>query len=158
MSVQTFSLSVPASPRYLKAVRAFFQAVLGEVSAGAAAGGSAGGDSWDFVILALDEACSNVLKHRDAGAAGSRLCVEAEVGPASVRFRVDDFCSREDIPRIKPRDLKAVRPGGLGTHFIGEIMDRVEFIEDPEHPGRMALVLEKNICSGEGGSRGELAR
>ena len=28
---------------------------------------------------------------------------------------------------IKPRDLSDVRPGGLGVHFIREIMDQVVY-------------------------------
>ena len=136
-----FSLTIPADPCYLKAVRAFFQAAIEEVS----------GDQTDMVILALDESCSNVLKHRRAGVGGGLLRVRAEVRPGLVSFRILDFCCPDDLPHIKPRDLQAVRPGGLGTHFVGEIMDRVEFEPDPENPGCMHLVLEKRFPQRESG-------
>jgi len=135
-----FSLTVPADSRYLKAVRAFFQGIVSEVC----------GDRTHLVILALDESCSNVLRHRKPGMGGGLLRVVAEVKPGFVSFRILDFCCPEDIPRIKPRDLKEVRPGGLGTHLVGEIMDRVEFEPDPGKPGCMTLVLEKKFPAGEG--------
>ena len=144
MTSPPFSLSVPAEPRFLKAVRAFFRGVLGEVC----------GDEAEMVILALDESCSNVLKHRKAGVGGGLLRVDAQARPESVSIRIHDFCSPEDVPRIKPRDLEAVRPGGLGTHFVGEIMDRVDFEPDPLDPGCVDLVLEKKLRprKGRGGA------
>ena len=136
MSEQLFSLSVPADPRCLKAIRAFFGSLLAEHC----------GEDADMIVLALDESCSNVLRHRQGGADGERLHVQAVVGPRRVRFRIADFCCPGDVPRIKPRDLKSVRPGGLGTHYIERIMDRVDFEPDPERPGRMVLVLEKTLA------------
>lgn len=143
MNEQTFSLSVPADARYLKSIRAFFQSVLVETC----------GDATDMLVLALDESCSNILKHRPRGVDQDLLQVDAELQPGRVRFRVKDFCCPADVPHIKPRDLKVVRPGGLGTHYIGRIMDRVEFEPDPERAGRMVLVLEKAIPAAEGGGK-----
>ncbi len=128
-----FSVSIPADAGFLKAVRAFFKASLGEFL----------GDETDMVVLALDESLSNVLKHHPAGGRGGVLCVKAELLDDRIRFRLDDYCRSEDVPRIRPRDLEEVRPGGLGTHFVRRIMDRMEFEADPECPGRMSLVLEK---------------
>ncbi len=76
--------------------------------------------------------------------------MHATIDAKFVRFRVRNFCCKEDVPNIQPRDLKCVRPGGLGTHFIHEIMDRVEFEPDPESPGRLSLVLEKSLPGGGG--------
>jgi len=102
-----------------------------------------------MLILALDEACSNVVKHRNKDLMGGLIHVRAEVTPEFLRFRIGDFCAKEDIPNIKPRDLTDIRPGGLGTHFISEIMDRIEFEPEPGSPGMMALVLERAVPSGQ---------
>ena len=134
MAKQRFSVSVPAEACSLKTIRAFFRSVLED----------AFGDQAEKLILALDESCSNVLKYRCAEASEA-LHVTAEILPDSVSFRIEDYCDKADIPRIKPRDLDAVRPGGLGTHFVGHIMDRVTFESDDEESGRMTLVLEKVI-------------
>ena len=73
------------------------------------------------------------------------LRVQAEMLPGRLRISIMDFCCPEDVPRIKPRNLKAVRPGGLGTHFVDEIMDSVAYEPDPKNPDRMVLVLEKSL-------------
>ena len=145
MTESEFAVSVPAEASHLKAVRAFFQPVLRDYF----------GDETDMLVLALDESCSNILKHQEKKSAGDCLTVHATLDVERVRFRVRNFCWKEDVPKIKPRDLKCVRPGGLGTHFIHEIMDRVEFEPDPESPGRLSLVLEKSRpASGPSGSGG----
>ena len=131
----SFQVTTPADPRFLKAVRAFFSAILAEF-----------GDEVDMLVLALDESCANLLKHRPA----ERDCpieVQAEIDGLVARFRIVDFCCAGDIPNIKPRNLDDVRPGGLGTHFVSEIMDRVRFEPDPAHEGRMVLVLEKKLTA-----------
>ena len=133
---ETFFVSVPGDARFLRAVRAFFQPLLEEAFGAEEAG---------RLVLALDEACSNIIKHCDGDPAGKRVTVQAAIGDAGVRFRVRDYCGAEDIPNIKPRDLGTLRPGGLGTHFIGAIMDRMTFEPEPDRDGRVALVLEKAI-------------
>ena len=140
MSDSEFAVSVPAEASHLKAVRAFFQPVLRDYF----------GDEADMLVLALDESCSNILKHQEKQSAGDCLTVHATIDAKLVRFQVRNFCWKEDVPNIRPRDLKCVRPGGLGTHFIHEIMDRVEFEPDPESPGRVSLVLEKALPGGGG--------
>jgi len=135
MSDERFRLTVPAEARFLKAIRAFFQPIL-EIGFGEQAG---------MLILALDEACSNVVKHRSGSLAEGLIHVRASMEPDRFRLEIGDFCGAEDIPNIKPRDLADVKPGGLGTHFIAEIMDSVTFQPEPDSPGRMALVLEKQI-------------
>ena len=50
-----------------------------------------------------------------------------------------------DIEKVKPRDLSDVRPGGLGTHFIREVMDEVVFLVSPEGCGNL-LKLVKRIA------------
>ena len=132
MSTRFLAVSVPGEPCYLKAVRNFFNTALGDLF----------GDQADMVVLALDESCSNILKYSQEGKV---LNVSAELQPEKIVFRIENFCDGEDIPKIKPRELKSVRPGGLGTHFIQRIMDRVDFEPQPDCPGRYSLVLEKSL-------------
>lgn len=135
----TFAVTVPADARYLKAIRAFLEPVMQDLFA----------DEADMLVLALGESCSNILKHRRGSLHDSLITVTIEIRSPRVRFRIGDFCTAEDLPNIKPRDLDDVRPGGLGTHFIGEIMDRVAYEPEPGRPGRLALVLEKAIPNAE---------
>lgn len=130
-----FAVTVPADSRYLKVIRGFFAPIMEEVF----------GEESNMLILVLDESCSNIVKHRSGVLDEGLIHVRVEVLPDSLRIRIGDFCGKEDVPNIKPRDLEDIRPGGLGTHFINQIMDRVEFEPEPDAPGRLALVMEKSI-------------
>ena len=136
MTRLSFQVTTPADARFLKAVRAFLSAILAEFT----------DEDVDMLVLALDEACSNLLKHR-AAETECPIELNLEVEGALVRFRVVNFCCVADGPSIRPRPLKEIRPGGLGTHFIAEIMDRVEFESDPQREGRMTLLLEKELVA-----------
>jgi sigma-B regulation protein RsbU (phosphoserine phosphatase) len=139
MQDRAFALTVPADPRYLKVIRAFFGPVLEDLF----------GEKSGLLILALDESCSNIVKHRCGSLADDLIQVRVIVQPDRLRIRLGDFCAAADVPKIRPRDLEDVKPGGLGTHFIDQIMDRVVFEPEPERPGRVALVMEKAIPRSE---------
>ena len=136
MKDRTFFVSVPADARFLRAIRSFFQPLLTEVFGDATA---------QMLILALDEACSNMIKHSGEDAAVRRIEVHGTLADRSVRFRLPCFCCPSDVPNIKPRDLAVPAPGALGTHFISRIMDRVRFEPDPESSSKIALVMEKDV-------------
>jgi sigma-B regulation protein RsbU (phosphoserine phosphatase) len=128
-----FRISIPAESRHLKAVRLFLESVLADAM----------GDTLPMVVLAIDEACANVVRHRHDAVGAGNVDLRLTVGADHFQLRIGAFCRTQDLPRIQPRDLADVRPGGLGTHFIGSIMDKVAFEPEPESPGCMALVLEK---------------
>ena len=136
MKDRTFFVSVPADARFLRAIRAFFQPLLTEVF------GEATGQ---MLILALDEACSNMIKHAGDEPSEKRIDVHGTLGDRGVSFRLPDFCCPADVPNIRPRDLGTPAPGGLGTHFISRIMDRVQFERDPEAGDKVSLVMEKGL-------------
>ena len=135
MSTRSFAASIPAETCSLKALRAFFGSVLEQ----------AGCDDSEPMILALDEACSNVIRYRCDTIDDGQVQVSAELEPDVIRFRIGRFCKPQDIQKIKPRDMADVRPGGLGTSFIAQIMDRVAYERDPDDPNCLSLVLEKSI-------------
>src|SRR4029079_753821 len=114
-------VSVPADSRFLRAIRSFFQPLLTEVF---------GDATTQMLILALAEACSNMIKHSCDDLEDKRIEVQSSMGAKGVRFRLPGFCTQADVPNIKPRDLLIPEPGGLGTHFISRIMDRVQFERD----------------------------
>jgi len=79
------------------------------------------------IVLAVDEAAANVIKHtyRMDPAGKMRIGVERCAGRFLVHLR--DWGPRQDPARFAPRDLGDVRPGGLGLHYMCRIMDAVEF-------------------------------
>ena len=94
--------------------------------------------------LVVDQACSNLVVHRDKG---------REPGPIGVSFsRQGDEITVTITDRAPPFDPKdapiprfdapasELRPGGLGWHMIREIVDRMEYEANTRDGNRLTLV------------------
>ena len=84
--------------------------------------------SSDDVVLALAEAAQNIVKHAYNGQpTGDTMRVEMSFNNNQLKIELYDK-GKPAIPQnIKPRQIDDVKPGGLGTFFIGQIMDEVVF-------------------------------
>ena len=82
----------------------------------------------DDVVLALAEAAQNIVKHAYNGQpTGDTMRVELSFKDNQLVIDLYDK-GRPAIPQnIKPRAVDDIKPGGLGTFFIGQIMDEVTF-------------------------------
>ena len=86
------------------------------------------------VVLAVDEACQNVIRHAYGKHRQGEIELEIERDGQDLVIRLVDWAPRTDPSKVRPRELDDVRPGGLGTHFIQTTMDSAEFV-DPPPPG-----------------------
>ena len=84
--------------------------------------------SKDDVVLAIAEAAQNIVKHAYSGQpTGDTMRVEITFKDNTLKIDLYDK-GKPVIPQnIKPRKIDDVKPGGLGTFFIGQIMDEVIF-------------------------------
>jgi len=102
-----------------------------------------------MVVLCVDEALTNIIRHAYDGAADHPIEVElapltdGEVGGIEIRLR--DYGKVTSPQRIRPRDLADVRPGGLGTHIIRQCMDHVDY--RAADGGGTLLTLRKRLGS-----------
>ncbi|MEQ8665755.1 MAG: SpoIIE family protein phosphatase [Rhodospirillales bacterium] len=100
------------------------------------------------IVLAVDEACQNVIRHAYGGDANGRMGVSVwlDSGQEGSRLRIEisDDADPVDPATVRPRDLDDVKPGGLGTHLIREIMDTVDFVAPPVEAGNI-LRLTKTL-------------
>ena len=82
----------------------------------------------DDVVLALAEAAQNIVKHAYSGQPTGDV-MRVEVSFKNNQLQIDLYDKgKPAIPQnIKPRQIDDVKPGGLGTFFIGQIMDEVIF-------------------------------
>jgi|ABPX01.1.fsa_nt_gi anti-sigma regulatory factor (Ser/Thr protein kinase) len=132
-------LTVLSSPTYLPVVRAAverFCQLLGSDE-----------ETTGQVVLSVDEALTNVIKHAYAGAEDRPIQVTLApcTGPDGrcLSIAIRDWgtaCPRE---RIRGRDLDDVRPGGLGVHIMQCCMDRVDY--QPGEDGGTVLTLCKDL-------------
>ena len=85
-------------------------------------------NSTDDVVLALAEAAQNIVKHAYSGQpTGDTMKVDIKFNGKQLIVELFDKGSPAIPQNIKPRKLDDVKAGGLGTFFIGQIMDEVIF-------------------------------
>jgi sigma-B regulation protein RsbU (phosphoserine phosphatase) len=95
------------------------------------------------IVLAVDEACQNVIRHAYGHEGEGDIAIEIRHRPDAMILYIRDFADPVDISKIKPRDLDDLRPGGLGTHLIGEVMDEVDFLPPPIDGGNLLRLVKK---------------
>ena len=100
----------------------------------------------DELVLAIAEAAQNIVKHayKDKPDANDIMVVEVSCVNNELKIAFYDRGTPVDPEKVKHRDLNNVKPGGLGTFFIQEIMDAVEF-KDGKKPWINHLVLTKQL-------------
>jgi anti-sigma regulatory factor (Ser/Thr protein kinase) len=132
---ETITLTVPSHPKYLYVIRsAVYPVVL-----------DAGFSRKEArrIVLALDEACSNIIKYAYEGDPAQRINVSITVEQDRLHFRLTDTGRKADVSTITPRRLDDIRPGGLGTHFIASVFDSVTYDTSGEKGTVLTLVKEK---------------
>lgn len=100
------------------------------------------------VVLAVDEALTNIIRHAYLGdaekpiEASFRRIAMSEDGQSADALEIilEDRGVTANPRKMCGRKLEDVRPGGLGLHFIRESMDTVEF---SRRGGRNLLRLVK---------------
>ena len=97
------------------------------------------------IVMAVDEACQNIIRHAYRGQEAGDIVLRIEREGDELVFSLVDFAPRVDPNKVKPRDLDDVRPGGLGTFLIQEVMDSAGFVEPPPGCGNL-LRMVKRIC------------
>lgn len=141
--VYEIELRVYSHPRYLCVVRAVVESAL---------------ERMDFpedlcarVVMAVDEAAANVMRHGYGGRPDGVIWLTLEglseagadgdgggrgEGEArGVRIVIEDEARQVDPEKICGRDLATIRPGGLGVHIIEEVMDHVAYTKRPNEKG-----------------------
>ena len=79
------------------------------------------------IIIGVNEAGMNIIEHAYQHAQGE-IILEVYRNQDTLVFELTDFAPPMDCAKIKSRKLDEIRPGGLGVHFIQEVMDQVDYI------------------------------
>lgn len=123
MPRSTHTLTLPASTQSLEAVRRFVSE--------RAADAHLSDREVEQITLAVDEACTNVVKHAYRGQPGQTFNVSVIVEPERFTIRIRDTGTAFEPREYHTPDLiQAVqqrRRGGLGVHLMRRLMDQVEY-------------------------------
>ena len=122
----------------LKEVRSFSREVFEKVNINQ--------DLKDELVLAIAEAAQNIVKHayKDYPDTEDRMAVRISCTDKELEISFFDKGKPVEESKVKHRAIDDVKPGGLGTFFIQEIMDSIKFKEG-DKPWINNLVLTKKL-------------
>lgn len=96
----------------------------------------------DLLVLGVDEACTNIIRHVYHHEVTHLMALCCERFDDGVRFRIRDFGPK--VPeKITGRRLDVVKPGGLGLHLIRKAFDHVDYVQKVKGT---ELVLTKHFA------------
>lgn len=133
---QLFEIRFPAKPERLCLVRALVKRAAEVCGCNENLG--------EKLVIAVNEACMNVIQHAYKEEEQGEIIMQINNNDSQILFRIMDFATPVDLSRVESRDLKDVRPGGLGVHFIREIMDDCKMGHLEQGRGNY-IEMKKNI-------------
>ena len=100
----------------------------------------------DDLVLALAEAAQNIVKHGYKGVDSTTDRMEIKISLKDGKLEIGFFDKGKPVvpENIQHRQLDDIKPGGLGTFFIKQIMDGAVFKKD-EKGWVNHLILTKKI-------------
>ena len=98
------------------------------------------------LVLAIAEAAQNIVKHayKDFPNTQDRMVVRISCKDKVLEISFFDKGKPVEESKVKHRAIDDIKPGGLGTFFIQEIMDSIKF-EPGKKPWINNLVLTKQL-------------
>lgn len=135
---EKIEIKIPARPKFLKIVRSAVNHVCERVGFSR--------DEVNNITLAVDEACSNIIKHAYCGPTDDFIEATINIHDDRLEVFLRDFGVKANPKKIKPRELDDVRPGGLGVHLIKSVMDVVNYDNDVNEGNLLQLIkyIQKN--------------
>lgn len=133
---ELLELAVPARADRLRTIR--------QVIASVASASGFSEEAARDLMLAVDEACQNIIRHGYQGDASGQIRIRLTREGEELVVLLRDFAPPVDQDKVRPRDLADVRPGGLGTHLMRECVDDIRFLPPPADGGNL-LRLAKRI-------------
>ena len=102
-------------------------------------------DQKDELVLAIAEAAQNIVKHAyNNEQTEDKMEIKISVSDGHLEIGFFDKGRPVEKDKIRHRKIDDIKPGGLGTFFIQQIMDAVVFKEG-EKPWINHLILSKNL-------------
>jgi len=102
------------------------------------------------IILAVDEACTNIIKHAYKLSAEGEIIIKIEYDDEKFMVTIIDYGKSFEPDRVPLPDLQKYyrehRVGGLGMYLMKSLMDDVTYTSIPGKYNQVLLL--KNIRSG----------
>lgn len=133
---KTFELSVKSSTEELSAIRDFIRQNISTTGIPE--------DKVEKIILAVDEASTNVVKHAYHYAKDKEIRIHLELKPDTCVVTITDFGDSFDPNEIPKPDMKQYleekRVGGLGLYLMRTLMDEVQYTSYDGKYNKLVLI------------------
>ena len=135
----TESKDFPVHTKSLKEVRDFARAIFDQ--------SPIFNNQKDELVLAIAEAAQNIVKHAYKDVTETKDIMQIKISFKDNELTIGFYDKGKPVNKenIKHRKLDDIKPGGLGTFFIQQIMDEVVFKEATGWHNH--LVLTKNFTA-----------
>jgi serine/threonine-protein kinase RsbW len=104
------------------------------------------------IVLAVDEACTNLIRHAFKLDKSKKICVSIESDPNNFTVNIIDDGNPFDPMQVNKPDMdeyfKQFKKGGLGIHLMKSVMDEISYTPSDKADDSMnTLKLKKLIAS-----------
>jgi len=81
-----------------------------------------------LVVMAIDEACSNIIRHAYEDRPGEVIVVEMVEERGGMVCRLRDYGKRTDPALFRVRPMNEGKAGGMGWHLMHHAFDEVDYV------------------------------
>jgi len=108
----------------------------------------------DDITLAVDEACTNIIKHAYKFYPDGEIIVKVKYSDKKFEIKIIDHGESFHPDPVPKPDLEKYyqqrRVGGLGMYLMKSLMDKVEYISIPGKYNECCLIKNLNSSAGNG--------
>ncbi len=101
-------------------------------------------EAQEQIALAVDEACTNVIKHAHKFDAGRPITINVTVDSKKMTIDIIDTGKGFDTKKLQTPDLpkyaKEARHGGLGIYLMQTLMDKVDYEFNPGVKNQVQMI------------------
>ncbi len=146
MTCPDIQVRVRARPKLLRSIRELIRCFVVD--------GGFSSDTADGVVLAVDEACTNAIRHSYGGSCDEPLHLQLQCNETGIEIVVRDQGKPAAARRLAPKDVvtpdpATLKPGGLGLTLIFKVFDDVEFRPGDDRGNEVIMRLQRRDRAGE---------
>ena len=130
----------PARPEQMRGIRSLLRTALDDAGVEAAIR--------DKLVLAVDEACCNVIRHGYGLESAGDIDLRVTRDAGQLEFRLLDTAPVVDPQCVRAKPLGECRSGGLGIALIDTVMDDWAMQQRPNGRGN-CMVMHKKISANQ---------
>ncbi|MEE9117455.1 MAG: ATP-binding protein [Calditrichia bacterium] len=145
VKTQKYKLKIPSITENLQMIRKFVLKIAAKTGFNE--------ETQEQIALAVDEACTNVIKHAHHHDARRLMDIQIQTDAIKMKITITDKGRGFDITKLKDPDvekfIKESKHGGLGIYLIKTLMDEVDYEFNPGVKNQVQLTkyLQKSVTS-----------